>query len=424
MKPLFIQSSVRPIATDLEKLLEDKQFLSIPKIGDVIRGRVINSSKTEIHLNIEGYGSGVVRGRELYNESSEYGDLKIGDEVEATVVELENELGELELSFRFAGQRKSWDNINALKDESTTVEVEVVEANKGGLLVRMNHVVGFLPVSQLLPEHYPRVPGGDKVKIHDQLKSYVGQHFKVKVLDVSPDDEKLIFSEKKIIDDEQLDRVTTHRVGEIHEGPIMAITDFGAFMQFGDGLTGLIHISELAWQRVDNPSDVVKVGDTVRAEIININGAKVFLSRKRLLSDPWSAVEEKYHIGDIVKGKVLKANPFGLFVELDPEIHGLAHVSELAGKSAAGGIKVGDIVDFKIISLKPSEHRLGLSLKALAGDGGADEAASEPLAGVVFPESKSPPPIANAELLATAFLGEPTADLPTTDSANEVKKED
>ncbi|OGL85939.1 hypothetical protein A3I40_00740 [Candidatus Uhrbacteria bacterium RIFCSPLOWO2_02_FULL_48_12] len=366
MKLAAIQPMAKSLAPDLQRLLEDKQFLAIPKVGDVVKGRVLSASKTEVHLDIGGYAAGVVRGRELYNESPEYGNLKVGDEVEATVLEMENELGELELSFRFAGQRKSWDNINILRDVGTTVEVEVMEANRGGLLVRLDHLNGFLPVSQLLPEHYPRVPGGDKAKIQDQLKTYVGQRFKVKVLDVSPDDEKLIFSEKKIVEDEQLARVAAHQVGEVYEGPVTAITDFGAFMQFADGLTGLIHISELAWQRVDHPTDVVKIGDVVRAEIININGSKVFLSRKRLLPDPWKTVEEKYHIGDVVRGRVLKINPFGLFVELDPEIHGLAHVSELEAKDpAALGIKVGDTAEFKIISLKPSEHRLGLSLKAL-----------------------------------------------------------
>ncbi|KKU48695.1 MAG: 30S ribosomal protein S1 [Parcubacteria group bacterium GW2011_GWA2_46_9] len=143
MKAILAQPITKSAASDFQRLLEDKQFLTLPKVGDIVKGRALSVSKTEVHLDIGGYASGVVRGRELYNESAEYGDLKIGDETEATVIELENELGELELSFRFAGQRKSWDNINTLKDDSSMVEVEVVEANKGGLLVRMGHVVGF-----------------------------------------------------------------------------------------------------------------------------------------------------------------------------------------------------------------------------------------------------------------------------------------
>ena len=349
------------IAPELQRLLEDKQFLSIPKVGDVVRGRVLSVSKTEVHLDL-GYTSGIVRGRELYNESPDYANLNVGDEVDATVVDVENELGELELSFRFAGHQKTWDYLKGLLTAGTAVEVDVLEANKGGLLVRLDHLNGFLPVSQLLPEHYPKVVGGDKSRIQEKLKTFVGQKFRVKVLDINSDDEKLIVSEKKILEDEQLEQIGAHKVGETVAGPITALTDFGAFIGFAPGLTGLIHISELAWQRIDHPSDVVAVGDTVQAQIININGSKVFLSRKRLLADPWKTVEEKYHVGDIVPGKVLKTNPFGLFVELDPDIHGLCHTSEF-GDQPAADLRPGAPLDFKIISLKPSEHRLGLSLK-------------------------------------------------------------
>jgi ribosomal protein S1 len=213
----------------------------------------------------------------------------------------------------------------------------------------------------------------------------VGQRLKVKVLDLNPEEEKLIVSEKKIADDEQTSRVAAHHVGEVHEGPITALTDFGAFLEFAEGITGLIHISELAWQRVEHPSDVVKVGDVVRAEIINLNGAKVFLSRKRLLPDPWKTVEERYRVGQVVTGKVLKVNPFGLFIELDPEIHGLCHVSELdLPEPATDAVKVGEAVTFKIISLHPAEHRLGLSRRALrepaapAGEPAAPAAVAAP----------------------------------------------
>lgn len=361
-------------SSELQRLLEDKQFLSIPKVGDVVRGRVLSASKTEVHIDL-GYTSGVIRGLELYNESPEYSNLKIGDEVDATVVGVENELGELELSFRFAGHQKTWDYLKGLLTSGTAVDVSIVEANKGGLLVNLDHIAGFLPVSQLLPDHYPKVAGGDKSRIQEKLKSFIGQKLRVKVLDLSADEEKLIFSEKKILEDEQLERISGHKVGETVKGPITALTDFGAFMEFAPGLTGLIHISELAWQRIDHPSDVVKIGDEVEAQIININGPKVFLSRKRLMSDPWKTAEEHYKIGQMAAGKVLKVNPFGLFVELDSDIHGLCHVSEFDEKAnEAGAIKIGDTLQFRIISLKPSEHRLGLSLKSESAAGETGEA--------------------------------------------------
>lgn len=347
----------------LAELLEDKQYVVVPKIGDVITGKVVSASKNEVHLDL-GFATGIIRGRELYNESVEYGSLKLGDEVEATVVDGENELGELELSFRYAGQVKSWEKLTDLVKSGDLVNVEVVDANKGGLMVRLNHVMGFLPVSQLNADHYPRVPGGDKVRILEKLKSFVGQSLRVKVLDADLADEKLIVSEKKIEEDAQVTKIAEHNIGETCEGEITAITDFGAFMQFAPDLVGLIHISELAWQRVDNPNDVVKVGDKVKAQIINISGPKVFLSVKRLLPDPWQSAAEKYKVGDRVKGTVKKINSFGLFVELDDQIHGLAHISELGMKpeEVAEKVKIDDVLEFTVVSLKPAEYRLGLSL--------------------------------------------------------------
>lgn len=352
-----------PIAsTEMASALKEKQYLNIPKVGDVVRGRVLSVNKSEVHLDIAGYTSGVIRGAELYNESEEYSKLKVGDEIDATVVDLENELGEIELSFRSAGHAKTWNKLAELMNSGQVVEVEVLDATKGGLLVTMGHLAGFLPVSQLNADHYPRVPGGDKTKILEKLKPLVGQKLIVKVLDVNSEEEKLIVSEKKISDDAQVEKVAGFRVGQTVEGPITAVTDFGAFLQFSEGLTGLIHISELAWQRVEKPTDVIAIGDHVSAEIINIDGAKVFLSRKRLLPDPWKTAAEKYNVGQTVSGKILKINPFGLFVEVDPEIHGLAHVSEMDSETLSAA-KLGDTMEFRIVSLQPNEHRLGLSLK-------------------------------------------------------------
>lgn len=354
-----------PNKSDAEfaSLLEDKQYVTVPKIGDVVSGRVVSASKNEVHLDL-GFATGIIRGKELYNESPEYSNLSVGDVVEATVVDGENELGELELSFRYAGQVKSWEKLHDLVKTGDMVDVEVVDANKGGLMVRLNHIPGFLPVSQLNADHYPRVPGGDKVRILEKLKSFVGEKLRVKVLDADAREEKLIVSEKKIEEDAQVTKIAEHNIGETCEGEITAITDFGAFMQFAPDLVGLIHISELAWQRVDNPADVVKVGDKVKAQIINISGPKVFLSIKRLLPDPWQNVKDKYKVGDRVTGTVKKINSFGLFVELDDEIHGLAHASELGLKpeEVAEKIKIDDKLEFTIVSLKPEEYRLGLSL--------------------------------------------------------------
>ncbi|HBK33607.1 TPA: 30S ribosomal protein S1 [Candidatus Uhrbacteria bacterium] len=351
--------------SELAKLLEEGSYLQFPQVGDVINGHVVSSSRREVRVDIGGFTTGVVRGRELFAESEEYTHLQPGEEIQATVVDLENENGEMELSFRFAGQKKAWDELKQLFTSGDIVEARVLEANKGGLLIRLQHVTGFLPVSQLSPENYPRVSGGDKNKILEKLRTFVGQNIKVRVIDVNENEDKLIVSEKAVWEDQQKNVIAKYQVGDVVEGEVTAVADFGAFVKF-EALEGLVHISEIAWQRIDHPRDVLKTGQHVRAEIIGIEGSKIFLSMKKLLADPWKSVGERYKVGDVVKGKVLKVNPFGFFVELDPEIHGLAHVSELSDKPVAD-VKTlanpGDILDFKVVSVEPKEHRLGLSLK-------------------------------------------------------------
>jgi small subunit ribosomal protein S1 len=368
-------SETKTSKVDLKSLLEDKSWLKIPKVGDVVKGVIISLSKNEIRIDIEGYKTGVVRGRELFAEAVEYADLAVGQDVEATVIDLENEMGEVELSFRYAGQQKAWEVLRKFMESGELIDAKIIEANKGGLLASVHHVNGFLPVSQLSPDNYPRVSGGDKIKILEKLKSFVGTTMKVKVIDVNEREEKLIVSEKSVWEEAQKGVLDKYKLGDVVEGAITAIADFGVFVKF-DNLEGLVHISEIAWQRIDHPRDLVKVGEVVKAEIIGIEGSKIFLSMKKLIQDPWKTVNDKYKIGDKVEGKILKINPFGFFVELDRDIHGLAHISELSKKpvkNVTDIAKIGDTMTFKIVSIEPEQHRLGLSLKAME-EGGSSEA--------------------------------------------------
>ena len=354
----------------LDELLKDDALFVVPKVGDTIKGRVLSTKGREIRIDIMGLTTGVVRGRELYAEAEAYKNLKDGDEVEATVVDVENENGEVELSFRYAGQQRAWKDLNELSTSGEPISVKVLDANKGGLIVRVNHVQGFLPVSQLAPEHYPRVAGGDKQKIFEKLRSFIGESMRVRVLDVHEDDGKLIVSEKAVWEEEQKNVIAQCRIGDVVAGDVSAVADFGAFVKFyptgsTTPLEGLVHISEIAWQRIDHPRDVLKISDNVRAEIIGIEGSKIFLSMKKLTEDPWKSVAKRYTVGSWVEGKIIKVNPFGFFVELDADIQGLAHVSELGEKveDPTTLAKPGDVMKFRIVSVEPNEHRLGLSLK-------------------------------------------------------------
>ncbi len=352
--------------TEIGKLLSDTAnapFTTFPTVGEVIKGKVIAVGRNEVRIDLNGLAIGLIRGPELDPNAH----LTAGEEVEATVIDLDNEFGELELSLKGADKKKSWEKLRELFTKNEPIPVKILEANKGGLLVRLEGITGFLPVSQLSPENYPRVSGGDKIQILEKLKELIGSQFDVKIIDVNEDAGKLIVSEKAVWECKQESVISKYKVGGIVEGDVTAVTDFGAFIRFDQNLEGLVHISEIAWQRIDHPRDVLKIGDHVRAEIINIEGSKIFLSMKKLIEDPWKSVSERFKVGQMITGKVIKINPFGLFVELDPDIHGLAHISELSNKPVKDVnevARIGDEFEFRIVSIEPENHRLGLSLRS------------------------------------------------------------
>jgi small subunit ribosomal protein S1 len=357
---------------DFAELLKDFP-VKLPNKGDIVKGTIISIDNGVVRIDVGGVAVGVIRGNELFGESREYSNLAMGSEVEAIVIEDENETGEMELSFRAAGKERVWDAMMKLRDDGITIDCKILQANKGGLLLQVDALTGFLPVSQLSPEHYPRVPGGDKSRILEQLKLLIGQTVQAKIIDVNQADEKLIVSEKAVWEDSQKAVLDAYKIGDTISGEVSALTSFGAFIKFGEGLEGLVHISEIVWQRIDHPRDVLKVGDSVKAQIIDLNKSKIYLSMKRLIDDPWKSVKDTYKVGQIIHAEVHKIEPFGLMVKLDDQIHGLAHVSELSDtpiKSVEDVKKLfetGVAYDFEIVSIEPNEHRLGLKVPGVKG---------------------------------------------------------
>lgn len=348
-------------------LLQD-YAVELPPVGEMVKGTVISIDNGAVRLDINGLITGIVRGSELFAESNEYANIEVGQDIEATVLEQENETGEMELSFRIAGQQRVWDTVQKYMDDELTIKARVIAANKGGLMMKVDALTGFMPVSQLAPENYPRVQGGDKNRILEHLQGFIGQGMDVKVIDVNQKDEKLIVSEKAVWEDDQKAVLESYNIGDEIEGEISALTSFGAFMKFGQGLEGLIHISEIVWQRIDHPKDVLKVGQQVKVQIIDLNKSKIYLSMKRLVEDPWKSVKDKYSVGQKIEGTIHKVEPFGLMVQLDADIHGLAHISALANrpirdpKELEDMFKVGEKREFEIMTIDPAEHRLGLKL--------------------------------------------------------------
>jgi len=355
----------------MEKLLESHDELAeVPAKGKVLNGIILEKASNAMYVDLNHFGVGVIYGRELFDDLDTFSKAKIGDPVQATVMQLDNEEGYTELSLRSATRERSWEELRRKLAEASPFLTEIIDANKGGLMVRVNGVVGFLPVSQLAPDHYPRVEGGDKNKILDRLKEYAGQQFTVKIINLDQDEEKLIVSEKAAVSDEISQTLQHLGEGKEIEGVVSGVVDFGVFIKFEEGdqeLEGLVHISELAWQRIDNPSDYVQLGESIKAKVIGVDdGLRISLSIKQLEQDPWLRVTDKYKVGDEVTGEILKVTPFGGFIKLDNEIHGLVHVSELpdsAQNDPSKILKSGEMRKFTIISLEPKEHRLGLSLR-------------------------------------------------------------
>lgn len=387
-------------AQTMSDLLSGGVEIKVAKPGDMVEGTLLSVGKNEVYIDLHGYGVGVVRGRELYDDQATLASLKVGDPITASVVDSENKDGNVELSLRQAGQERVWQTLKTYMDDKEVVSTKILAANKGGLMVEINNVLGFLPVSQLSLEHYPRVEEGDKNKILSLLNGYVGQMFAVQVITADSNEEKLIVSEKAVFEKEMEGRLSKLKISDVIKGTVTGVVDFGVFVKFGD-LEGLVHISELAWQRIDNPKDIVKVGQEVEAKVIAIDKGRVSLSIKQLQADPWQDSVKKYQIGQVVKGTITKVMPFGVFVELDKDIQGLAHLLELshdAVKNPDELVKVGEEKEFKIISIEPGEHRLGLSLKQLTEAPkkaeGAEAPAEEAVAETTAPEEKPEEPAA------------------------------
>ena len=371
----------------MEDLLKHREeLMRLPAVGEIVAGHVIEKSHHAIYLDPGIWGLGVIYGRELREDPDILHATNLGDTIQATVVRYDNEEDCTELSLRTATRERNWTELRRKLDGSEIIETEIQDANRGGLIIRVNGVTGFLPVSQLAPDHYPRVEGGDPAKIYERLRQYIKQKFSVKIITADQETDKLIVSEKAAVGDEISAILNQLTPGKVINGTVSGVVDFGVFVKFEEGgkdLEGLVHISELAWQRIDNPLDFVRPGERVQARVIEVDGLRISLSMKQLKEDPWSHVRGRYHVGDTVPGEILKVTPFGAFVKLDADIHGLVHVSELpegVQHDPASVLKAGEKRNFTIISLEPAEHRLGLSLRPPgAKKGGAVSALSAPV---------------------------------------------
>ena len=329
-------------------------------VGDTIEGTVLSVKKHEILIDLGAKGVGLVPRR----EASFARNLNIGDKVTASVIDAEMNDGFVLLSLRKAVKDKGWDEIQAKLDNSEIVEIVPFDANRGGLLVEYEGIRGFLPVSQLSAEHYPRVGSADKDEILQRLNSLVGKTIKVRILDAIKKENKLIFSEKEAIKDGLASRFAELNVGDVVKGIVTGVVDFGVFVNV-DGIEGLVHISEISWERVNNPSDYVKVGENIEAKIIAIDKERLSLSMKQLTEDPWLSEVEGLKKGAKVEGTVTRITPFGAFVQISPAVEALVHVSELGEGNDVDPEKVFTLNErksFKVLDIDKEGRKISLSI--------------------------------------------------------------
>lgn len=354
-------------------MVKDQAFLAqipdfkLPSPGDLIDGEVIAIHKNKVLVDVGGIAVGMISGREAKDSGDTMKSLKVGDIVSSYVIEGENDEGYIVMSFRKASQEKTWKKFSDAFEKGLVIEVSASEANKGGLLLDIDGIKGFIPVSQLAPMHYPRVNGADSNQILQRLQELVGKRFRVKIINIDKENGKLILSEKAAMEEQRQSALVGLKIGDIVTGRISGVVKFGIFVAF-NGLEGLVHISEIAWGHVKNPLDYGKLGDDVKIMVIGVEGDKISLSMKRLTEDPWLEAAKKYQIGTIVDGEINRITPFGAFIKLSDDINGLIHISEIAEGEVTDPnsvLKVGEMVKAKVIAIEPEEHRVGLSIKAL-----------------------------------------------------------
>lgn len=328
--------------------------------GEVVTGKVLSLKKHEVLIDLGAQGVGFVPRREVGFSRN----ISEGDEVSASVVDTELENGMSLLSLRKAVKDRGWEEVSARLESGEVIDIQPYDANRGGLLVEYEGVRGFLPVSQLSAEHYPRVGSSDKDEILQRLNNLIGKTMKVRILDADRKSNKLIFSEKEAVKDGLAERFEKLAVGDQVEGVVTGVVDFGVFVNV-EGIEGLVHISEISWERVNNPSDYVKTGQTIKAKIIAIDKDRLSLSMKQLTQDPWLTEVQNFSKGDKVEGTITRITPFGAFVQVSPAIEALVHISELGDSNNVDPEKVftlNECKEFVILDIDKENRKISLSL--------------------------------------------------------------
>jgi small subunit ribosomal protein S1 len=363
----------------MQGLLDESFPMKEIRRGEVLVGTVVQITPHQIIVDVGSKSEGIIAGKELERLPRDVlAELKVGDEVTTFVVSPEDGDGNIVLSLSRAQAERDWHEAEELFKTQTVFEGQVAGFNKGGLIVKVGKVRGFVPASQLVsaPGGRPEAPegeGGEESKPDKLFQPLVGKKLQLKVIEMDRARNRLILSERAAMRDWR--KVQKEKLlSELHEGMqlkgrVISLADFGAFVDLG-GADGLVHLSEISWKRVNHPREILKVGQEVEVEVLNVDHdrKRIGLSLKRMEADPWSTIETRYKIGQLVEGTITKLAKFGAFARIkgDDEIEGLIHISELSDgriNHPKEVVKEGQVVTLRIIRIDPDKRRLGLSLK-------------------------------------------------------------
>ncbi|MDP3015390.1 MAG: S1 RNA-binding domain-containing protein [bacterium] len=344
----------------------EPDLISFLKENDLMEAKLLRKTPKAVYFDLGKFGTGIVYGVELLNSKNIVKSLNAGEPITAKIIDVENDEGYVELSLAGAHKQKNWQEIKEIKEKEEALTVKIIGANSGGLVANVNEIKAFLPVSQLSSEHYPRVDDGDRRKILEELRKLVGQEIKVKIIDFNPRADKLIISERGVMEQNIKELLNQYKAGDIINGVVSGIANFGVFVRFVDqpAIEGMIHISEIDHRLIDAPKEAVEIDEEVKAKIIEIKDGQVFLSLKALKSNPWETAAEKFKEGQEVGGAVYKYNPFGVYINLEHNLQGLIHVAEFGSQEEMRKkLEIGKKHHFIIESIKPEEKRILLKLK-------------------------------------------------------------
>ena len=364
----------------MESLLKEQDLnVDLPQSGEIRTGVIASISPSQILVSIGAKSEGVVSGRELEQLSAEEREaLKVGEELPVYVVNPEDANGNVVLSLKRAQEQISWDNVERLVSSDEVVDSKVMGFNKGGLIVGVEGLRGFVPSSQISAMRRSQSTGDTP---EQRWQKMIGQPISVRVIEVDRERRRLILSERAASTESRQsikERVIEElEEGKVYTGRVTSLANFGAFINI-NGADGLVHLSELSWDHIDHPREVLEVGQEVKVKVINVDRAKkrIGLSVRALQEDPWRSRVEKYSVGQLVEGVITRLTKFGAFARLEGDIEGLIHISEIADhriEHPKEVLKEGEVKSLRVIRIDPEQHRIGLSLRKVDSAAFADK---------------------------------------------------